>query len=306
MADQSNIGFNGPGTAMEKPQQRLSLVAAMAAKFAMEPRPFLDAVKQTVFPNQGANATDAQVAAFLAVAHEYGLNPFTRELFAFPTKGGGICPIVSIDGWVSLIVRHPQYNGMELSFNMGEDGKPVSCTCTIFRKDIEHSVPITEYFAECRRNTEPWNQMPMRMLRHKAIKEGGRVTFGFSGIMDEDEAGDIINITAESSVLERSTETRTEKLKDKIGAKKEEKTPMPVEPPPVKETVALITEAQRQEFLDALSARAEELGADKDTAMSAGKGFIAALDYKKSKDLPATEFPKLLDMVKAWTLPSQV
>jgi phage recombination protein Bet len=310
MAEQNNIGFsNGPGTALEKPQQKLSLVAAMAAKFAMEPRPFLDAVKSTVFPDQGRNATDAQVAAFLAVAHEYGLNPFTRELFAFPTKGGGICPIVSIDGWVSLIVRHPQYNGMELKFDMGQDGKPISCTCTIFRKDIEHSVPITEYFAECRRNTEPWNQMPMRMLRHKSIKEAGRVTFGFSGIMDEDEAGDIINVTAESTVLERSTEGRTERLKDKIGAKKAEKPTEPTPEPPAEPTAPgseLISDAQRQEFLDALSARAGELGADKDTAMSAGKGFIAALGYKKSKDLPAAEFPRLMEMVKAWTLPAQV
>jgi hypothetical protein len=148
--------------------------------------------------------------------------------------------------------------------------------------------------------------MPMRMLRHKAIKESGRVAFGFSGITDEDEAGDIINITAESTVLERSTEGRTERLKEKIGAKKTEKEPMPVEPPPVKETVALITDEQRQEFLDTLSARAAELGADKDTAMSAGKGFIAALGYKKSKDLPKSDFPKLLEMVKAWTLSAQV
>jgi phage recombination protein Bet len=305
MAEQNNIGFNGPGTAVEKVPPKLSLIQAMAARFSMEPAPFLNAVKSTVFPNAGRDATDAQVAAFLAVAHEYGLNPFTRELFAFPNKSGGITPIVSIDGWVNLIVRHPQYNGMDLKWEMSQDGKPISCTCTIFRKDIEHSVPITEYFAECFRATEPWTKMPMRMLRHKAIKESGRVAFGFSGITDEDEAGDIINITAESSVLERSTEGRTERLKEKIGAKKAEKEPMPVEPPPAKETVALITEAQRQEFLDSLSAKAAELGADKDTAMAAGKGFISGLGFKKSKDLPAEMFPALMEMVAAWTIPQQ-
>ena len=33
--------------------------------------------------------------------------------------------------------------------------------------------------------------MPRRMLRHKALIQGARIAFGFSGIYDEDEARDI-------------------------------------------------------------------------------------------------------------------
>ena len=57
---------------------------------------------------------------------------------------------------------------------------------------------MREYFAECKRNTDPWNQMPRRMLRHKAIIQCGRIAFGFSGIYDPDDAeymATVIDIT---------------------------------------------------------------------------------------------------------------
>jgi hypothetical protein len=50
---------------------------------------------------------------------------------------------------------------------------------------------VTEYFEECKRGTEPWNQMPRRMLRNKAIIQAIRVAFGVGGILDEDEASDV-------------------------------------------------------------------------------------------------------------------
>jgi hypothetical protein len=219
-------------TAIEKATSRLSLVQAMAARFQMEPGPFLDTIRQTVFPTKDRDhnpivATNAQVAALLAVAHEYNLNPFTRELFAFPTKGGGIQPIVSVDGWVKLIVTHPDYKGMDIVMKFpGDDAskKPISVTVTIHRKSTDSVTPITEYFEECYRDTDPWKGMPRRMLRHKGIKEAGRVTFGFSGISDQDEAMDAINITGESIEIERTTNAKAEVLKERIGAKKEKKT----------------------------------------------------------------------------------
>jgi hypothetical protein len=51
---------------------------------------------------------------------------------------------------------------------------------------------VTEYLAECRRNTPPWNQYTRRMLRHKAFMQCVRVAFGLGGIHDEDEARDIM------------------------------------------------------------------------------------------------------------------
>jgi phage recombination protein Bet len=191
----------------------------------MEPQPFLDAIAQTVMPTD-RQASNAMIAAFLLVCNEHGLNPFTREIYAFPSKSGGIQPIVSIDGWVKLVNRHPAFAGMDIAMTLDEkSGKPISCTCTIFRNDRDHQTPITEYYDECYRNTDPWNKMPKRMMRHKALKEAARYTFGFAGIMDEDEGRDAINITSESTVIAKETATRTEQLKEKIGAKAKDKEP---------------------------------------------------------------------------------
>lgn len=164
------------------------LLDIMAAQYNMEPDKFAAAVKKTAMP---ANATTEEFAAFMMVAHEYGLNPFLRELFAFPKKGGGIVPMVSIDGWVNLVNKQPNLAGFEFEHHYDEDKKLAAVTCRMYRKDRTMPVVVTEYMIECFRNTEPWRNMPSRMLRHKALIQTARYCFGLSGIVDEDEANDI-------------------------------------------------------------------------------------------------------------------
>jgi hypothetical protein len=82
---------------------------------------------------------------------------------------------------------HPQFDGIDYEFEHDDEGRLVSCTSIIHRKDRSHPTRVTEYLAECKRNTDPW-KMERRMLRHKATIQGARVAFGFSGITDEDEA----------------------------------------------------------------------------------------------------------------------
>lgn len=160
-----------------------SLINVMAAKYNMEPKAYADAVKKTAMPS---NATNEEFAAFMMVAKEYNLNPLLKEIHAFPKKGGGIVPVVSIDGWVSLVNQHPAANGFDFDMHYHQE-KLVACTCRMYRKDRTHPVVVTEYLAECRRNTEPW-KMEHRMLRHKALIQAARYCFGFTGVTDEDEA----------------------------------------------------------------------------------------------------------------------
>jgi phage recombination protein Bet len=157
----------------------------MATRFSMEPAEFERTLRATVVP---ANVSTEQFAAFLVVAKKYQLDPITKQIYAFPAKGGGIQPIVSIDGWMFLINSHPQFDGMEFEDQLDERGAIVSITCRMFRKDRAHPVSVTEYMAECRRSTDPWKQWPARMLRHKAAIQAARYAFGFSGIVDPDEA----------------------------------------------------------------------------------------------------------------------
>ena len=145
-------------------------------------------LKATCFKS-GTQVTDAQMTALLIVANQYGLNPFTREIYAFPDKGG-IVPVVGIDGWSRIINNHDQFDGMDFA----QDDE--SCTCTIYRKDRSHPVKVTEWMSECRRSTGPWQSHPKRMLRHKAMIQCARLAFGFSGIFEQDEAERIIEADA--------------------------------------------------------------------------------------------------------------
>lgn len=165
-----------------------SVLVDMSGRYGMEPGAFEATVRATCMPDNGRQqATREEFAAFLLVAREYKLNPITKEIYAFPRKGGGIVPIVSIDGWISLVNSHPACDGFDFAYEHDDKGKLVSCTGTIYRNDRGRPVIVTEYLSECVRDTQPW-KMQHRMLRHKAMIQAARYAFGFSGIYDEDEA----------------------------------------------------------------------------------------------------------------------
>jgi phage recombination protein Bet len=161
---------------------RPSALAAMASRFCVEPQKLLDTLKETVFKG----ATNEQLMALVVVANEFGLNPFCREIYAFPdSKSGGIVPVISIDGWINRMQSHAQFDGIEFEF-FEENGKVVSCTATIWRKDRSKPTTITEFLSECFRKTDPWQNQPRRMLRHRALIQCARIAFGFSGMDPED------------------------------------------------------------------------------------------------------------------------
>ena len=163
-------------------EPRLGLIETMANRLGIAPAKLVPTLKATAFRTD-KEVTDAQMMALLVVANEYKLNPFTKEIYAFPDKRGGIVPVVSVDGWARIINEHPQYNGVALVYDHHEQ----SYECTMYRKDRDHPTVITEYMAECARGTDPWKTHPRRMLRHKALIQAARIAFGFAGIYDEDE-----------------------------------------------------------------------------------------------------------------------
>jgi phage recombination protein Bet len=165
-------------------------LAEMAGRLKVQEQELQDIILNTVMPTgkYAAPATREQFVSFLAVANEYRLNPLTKEVYAFPTKGGGIQPIVSIDGWLKIINNHPEFDGMEFEDSIGSDGGLSAVTCKIYRKDRNHPTSMTEYMVECKGTSEPWVKWPARMLRHKATIQAARYAFGLSGIIDQDEA----------------------------------------------------------------------------------------------------------------------
>jgi len=153
-------------------------------------------LKATAFKGQ---VSDAQMSALLIVASQYKLNPWTKEIYAFPDKNNGIVPVVGVDGWSRIINTHPQFDGMD--FQQDDE----SCTCIIYRKDRTHPVKTTEYMSECKRPTQPWQSHPKRMLRHKALIQCARLAFGYVGIFDLDEAERIVEVNPAPARTTRRT-----------------------------------------------------------------------------------------------------
>jgi len=167
-----------------------SLVVQQASKLAgifniPESEDLINVLKATAFKGQ---VSDAQMTALLIVANQYTLNPWTKEIYAFPDKNNGIVPVVGVDGWSRIINTHAQFDGMD--FQQDDEG----CTCIIYRKDRGHPIKVTEYLSECKRGTQPWQSHPKRMLRHKAMIQCARLAFGYVGIFDQDEAERIAEV----------------------------------------------------------------------------------------------------------------
>lgn len=176
----------------------------------------IETLKATAFKGQ---VSDAQMTALMVVANQYGLNPWTKEIYAFPDQNNGIVPVVGVDGWSRIINSHDQFDGMD--FQQDDE----SCTCIIYRKDRGHPIKVTEWMSECKRPVKPWQSHPKRMLRHKAMIQCARLAFGYAGIFDQDEAeriadagkvidtetGEIVTFDLQAAYTEvRNTETAEE------------------------------------------------------------------------------------------------
>lgn len=180
-----------------------NLAVSLAKQFNIQgdPQELVQTLKATAFKG---NATDAQFNALMIVSTQYGLNPFTKEIYAFPDKQNGIVPVVGVDGWSRIINSHPQFDGMEFKYSEETTTPAGSNTkahewveCVIYRKDRSHPIVAREYLDEVYRPpfkgkfgevNGPWQSHTKRMHRHKAMIQTARLAFGFVGIYDEDEA----------------------------------------------------------------------------------------------------------------------
>ncbi len=188
----------------------------LAARFDLPASEELyNVLKATAFKG---DVSDAQLSALLIVAGQYKLNPWTKEIYAFPDKGG-IVPVVGVDGWTRIINSNPQFDGMDFE----QDAE--SCTCIIYRKDRGHPIKVTEWMIECLRppsngRNGPWQSHPKRMLRHKAMIQCARIAFGFAGIYDADEAERIIEGSSQTKTINPSTGEITQAARFDLSAEK--------------------------------------------------------------------------------------
>lgn len=178
---------------------RKGVVQTFAERFDVDATKVMSLVANTVFKpgKDEAPLTNEEVAAALIVCNAYDLNPFTKEIYAFRSKGK-LLIVVGVDGWSTIVNRQLQLNGIEFEehFRQVVDGKTgevmqgpiIAVTCKIHRKDCALPIVVTEYTHECKRSTQPWETMPIRMTRNRAFVQCARIAFSISGIVDDDEA----------------------------------------------------------------------------------------------------------------------
>lgn len=135
----------------------------------------------------GAKATDAELAVVAGVCATYSLNPLVKEAYAF-ISGGKLQVMIGIDGWLKIMNRHPEFDGVEFDYEW--DGKKLlAVTTKIYTKSRKHPVSVTEWMDECKQpKSDAWNKYEKRMLRNKSLGQCIRVAFGISEILDDDEA----------------------------------------------------------------------------------------------------------------------
>lgn len=180
----------------------LSLMTTYAGKLGVSPDNLRSALLNVAFRvtergGQPAQVSNEELLALVSVANAYNLNPFLRHIYAFRGQNGCIQPLISIDGWLSIMQNHPSFDGMDVSMaenkveiqtQKGSVTLPEWCEVRIYRKDCQHPVVHREYSEECFMATMPWMKYPRRMLKHRTTIQCIRYALGVSGAFDEESA----------------------------------------------------------------------------------------------------------------------
>jgi len=139
----------------------------------------------------GATATNAEMAVVSGICSKYQLNPMMREAHAF-ISGGKLQVMIGIDGWLKILNRQEDFDGYEQFDNFNDKGELESVLTKIYVKGRKFPTPHTEYMDEAfQPNSAAWKKFRKRMLAGKSLGQCVRKAFGISEVIDDDEAGRI-------------------------------------------------------------------------------------------------------------------
>ena len=173
--------------------------AQLALITGMDAGVMLDVIKAQCFKGNPANVSDGQLAAFVSIAAEMGVNPLLPGmLYAYPIQGGGIVPMMGPDGVFKKLTEHPAVEAWEVAiFPEDANAEPTHATAKIWRKGTDKPLSKTVYFKEWKISSNPnWQTRPRHMLEIRALKQCARqIIHGIP--FDEDERAIMgeINVT---------------------------------------------------------------------------------------------------------------
>lgn len=118
----------------------------------------LATLRDTVAPG----LTNAEFLLFSEMVKATNLNPITKEIWAIKA-GGRLQVMTGINGFLKIANSHPQFDGMEVSFEWDEKNL-ISSTAKVYRKDRRFPSVATAYLSEYGKQTPIWKSMPTIML----------------------------------------------------------------------------------------------------------------------------------------------
>lgn len=177
---------------------------AVAQRIGMEKGTMLETFKAQCFRNAN-NVSDSQLAAFVSIANEMGVNPLLPGmLYAYPTTGGGIVPMMGPDGVYKKLMEHPSVASWKTKVYPEDANVPPTHAETIIylkgaagAEGEPRTIEYTAYFNEWKVGSNPnWNARPRHMLGLRSLKQAARqVIHGLPYDEDDKTIGDLINVT---------------------------------------------------------------------------------------------------------------
>ena len=135
----------------------------------------------TAWFNQYPQLSEVSQESCLRLIAEYRLNPRADEIDLVQFEEGRWQVFITVNGWAKLINAHPAFCGIEFSeASELEEGVPLWMGCAIYRTDRVKPIEVKEYFSEMKTEHAAWQQMPRRMLRHRAMQQCARLAFGIT------------------------------------------------------------------------------------------------------------------------------
>ena len=131
--------------------------------------------KSLLLATVAKGATESEFQMFWEFCKSTGLNPFKKEIWFIKTSQG-VQMMTGINGFLTIANNHPQFDGMTVKIDE-QDGKLVSATCTVYRKDRKYPSEATVYYSEYAKNSPIWRTMPRMMLQKVAKSVALREAF---------------------------------------------------------------------------------------------------------------------------------
>ena len=178
----------------------------------------MDVLRATVL----SGATDAQLAMYGRSCARYDLDPFTKEVYGFVNREGGIELVVSIEGLRKQAEKSGQYRGQTQQQWCGADGEwkdvwlqkgaPAAARITVHREGCEPFTGVALWAEYGRPNHSNWSKYPTVMLSKCAEASAIRHLFPHqtAGLYISEEIPAQGNSRAVPTSSERTTPARRE------------------------------------------------------------------------------------------------